>query len=565
MTFADAAVYTVTVTNTAGAVTSDAARLTAVAPQSYPATPPKLPVIPSASFDVTAYGAIGDGATDNTAAIQKTIDTAVAAGGGIVVLPAAPKPYLSGPIHLGGKIEFHLDFGATLQALPYSAEPKPGAYPLEGNRYADFISATSVDDIALTGGGAIMGDGDAWWAAFRTDRGMPHRPFLVRTTNAHRVLISGLTLLRSPMFHLALGATDDLTVFGITIRSPGGAPNTDGIDPSGSHHLVQNCDIFVGDDDVVMKPGGTFCSDIMVADCLFGAGHGMSVGGQSNSGLDGMTVKNCFFNATETGLRLKADPTEGGDVKNVVYTNLDMRGVAYPIVFYSYYNRVGNPGSTSGNNEMTPAKAKAWNATPPNSLATRSMPSWKNIMINQLTSTGTKAWGIMFGLPLEGYFIDNVKLSNVRITGGPGLKLYNATNVQFTGDTDITPLVTYNALAITSQPRNQTVATGATATFAVTTAGTSGEKETAPTFQWTYNGTPLADGKRDDGATISGATTATLKIENAQSANAGKYTVTVSNTLDSYDVAAKALVPGKTAVSATSNPAMLTIGAPSNP
>ena len=40
-----------------------------------------------------------------------------------------------------------------------------------------------------------------------------------------------------------------------------------------------------------------------------------------------------------------------------------MRGVTYPIVFYSYYNRVGNPGSASGNNQMTVEKVKTWNAS----------------------------------------------------------------------------------------------------------------------------------------------------------------------------------------------------------
>ena len=302
-----------------------------------------------------------------------------------------------------------------------------------------------------------------------------------------------------------------------------------------------------------------------IADCLFGAGHGLSVGGQSNRGLDGMTVKNCFFNATETGLRLKADPTQGGEVKNITYSNLDMRGVTYPIVFYSYYNRVGNPGSTSGNNQTTVEKVKTWNATPPNSLASKTLPSWKNITVNNLTSTGTKAWGIIYGLPLEGYFIDNVRLNNVRITGGPGLEIFDVTNVQFTGDPDITPLLTCNALAITSQPRNQAVAGGATAKFVVTTAGTSGTTDTAPSFQWTFNGTPLADGKRDDGAVVSGATTATLKIANAQPASAGKYAVTISNHLDSYDVAASALVPGKTSTSAVSIVAPLTVGGGSAP
>lgn len=560
MTPNDAAVYTATISNTAGSITSQAAVLTAVEPQTLPAAAPQLPAIPSATFDVTAFGAIGDGASDNTAAIQKTIDGAMAAGGGIVVIPAAPKPYLSGPITLGTKINLEVEPGATLQALPYSAAPRAGAYPLRGARYADFITTTGAHDVVLSGGGTINGDGEAWWAAFRADHNMPHRPYLIRMSNCERVLLTGLTLTRSPMFHAALNATNHLTVFGLVIATPEG-PNTDGVDPSGSHQLFQNCAISTGDDNIVMKPGGTFCSDITVADCFFGEGHGMSVGGQSNRGLDGMTVKNCTFEGTTSGLRLKADPTEGGEVKNLTYTNLTMRHVDYPIVFYSYYNKVGNPGAVSGNNQLTIEKVKTWNATPPNALASRTLPSWKNIIIANLVSTGTKAWGIIYGLPLDGFLIENVKLQNVHLTGGAGLEIFDATNVQFTGDTDVGAVLACNALVLTRQPQSRTTAPGATATFSVDVAGASGVKGTAPAFQWLFNGTPLTDGKRGDGALVSGATTATLKIESVQPANAGKYAVTVSNTLDTFDTAAGMLVANGTPVSATSAAATLVVAA----
>jgi pectin methylesterase-like acyl-CoA thioesterase len=559
MTWEDAAAYAVTVSNVHGSVTSDAAVLTAVAPAASPA--PQLPAIPSATFDITTHGARGDGATDNTAAIQKTIEAAGAAGGGIVVIPAAAKPYLCGPITLGSRINLQVDYGAILRMLPYSAEGKPGSYPLGGPSYANFISANNAHDLALTGGGRIDGQGEAWWQAFRANGNMPHRPYMVRFGNCERVLVSGLTFTNSPMFHVALSGIEQLTVFGITIDSPE-APNTDGVDPSGSHQLIQNCVISCGDDNIAVKAGNAFCSDLTIANCAFGSGHGVSVGGQSNRGLDGMTVKNCTFDGTVSGLRLKADATQGGPVQNISYTNLTMRNVTYPIVFYSYYNKVGNPGAVSGDLQTTPEKVKSWNASPPNSLASQTLPSWKNITISNVTATGTKGYSIIWGLPLEGYLIENIKLNNVRIMDGPGYEIFDATNVQFLGDTDIGRLITANALAITSQPLNQTVAAGAGVTFTVAVAGTSGIKGTAPLYRWSLNHTPLTDGARPDGAVISGATTATLKLYNVQSAEAGQYTVTVTNTLDTFDPAASALVPDKTSVSITSAAATLTITPP---
>jgi polygalacturonase len=76
-----------------------------------------------------------------------------------------------------------------------------------------------------------------------------------------------------------------------------------------------------------------------------------------------MTVKNCTFDGTVSGPRLKADATQGGPVENMSYTNLTMRNVTCPIVSYSHYNKVGNPGAVSGDLQTTPEKVKSWNAT----------------------------------------------------------------------------------------------------------------------------------------------------------------------------------------------------------
>ena len=471
MTWEDAGVYTVAVSDAAGSAESDTAELTAVAPASSPA--PQLPKIPAATFAVTDYGAVADGATDNTAAFQKAVDTAVAAGGGIVVIPAAAKPWLCGPITLGSRINLQIDVGATVQLLPYSpdATPPAGFYPRSGGVFVNFITARNVRDVAFTGGGTIDGNGEAWWAAFRANRRMPRRPDLIRFNDGERVLVSGLTLTRSPMFHCAMMAVNHLTVFDLTVRAPDGTPNTDGVDPSGSHQLVQNCAIGDGDDNVVLKAGSAYCTDIMVADCAFGVGHGMSVGGQSNHGLDGMTVKNCTFDGTLTGLRLKADATQGGDVQNISYSNLTMRNVSYPIVFYSYYRNVGNPGAATGDDLVDVARVKAWNAAPPNSLASKTLPTWRNITINNLTSTDTKAFSIIWGLPLKGCMIESVAAQQRPHHRRPGLKIFDAADVQFAGDTDVGPLIACNALAITRLPQSQTAATGGQATFTVGVAG----------------------------------------------------------------------------------------------
>ena len=74
--------------------------------------------------------------------------------------------------------------------------------------------------------------------------------------------------------------------------------------------------------------------------------------------------------------------------------------------------------------------------------------------------------------------------------------------------------------SITAQPASQLINVSNTATFSVTASGT-------PTlfYQWRFNGLPLFNSNG-----VSGATTATLTIANAQLGQTGLYSVVVSNT-----------------------------------
>jgi polygalacturonase len=73
----------------------------------------------SADFDVRKYGAVGDGRTFDTAAVQKAIDACGLAGGGTVRIP--PGTYRCQPLNLRSHTTLDLAKGATLLA---SDEPK---------------------------------------------------------------------------------------------------------------------------------------------------------------------------------------------------------------------------------------------------------------------------------------------------------------------------------------------------------------------------------------------------------------------------------------------------------
>src|SRR5580698_4952391 len=121
---------------------------------------PAMSFAVSFSCDARSYGAKGDGATKDTAALQAAIDACAAKGGGTVRLAAGT--YLSAPIVLKSNITLQLDRGATLlgsvdhKDYPLKSEVgKPGRQPL--------VSATNASNVSIRGEGVIDGAGAAWW------------------------------------------------------------------------------------------------------------------------------------------------------------------------------------------------------------------------------------------------------------------------------------------------------------------------------------------------------------------------------------------------------------------
>jgi polygalacturonase len=376
-------------------------------------SPIPLPTIPDQTFDVTSYGAVGDGTTVDTAAIQNAINAAHAAGGGTVRVPAGI--YLSGPLRLASSINLEVDGGATLRMLPR------GSYPSSST---PFLTVSSLNNVEISGAGVIDGQGAGWWAS-------SSRPRLIQVSNSSIVAFAGVTLLNSPREHLAFGATNNVTINGITISAPANSPNTDGIDVAGSNYLIENCTIATGDDNIAMKPQNVANRNITITNCTFGSGHGLSIGGQTNDGLDGLTVTNCAFNGTMIGLRMKAGRGFGGLVQNVSYDQITMTNVATPLWVTSYYQ---NGTATDPSNP----------AQDPGQPVTGTTPFWQNISYSNITATGATNAGTFYGLPEAP--IVNVTLTNVNIQARSSLKIYHAQNVQFINST-IAPatLLTYDA------------------------------------------------------------------------------------------------------------------------
>jgi polygalacturonase len=371
-----------------------------------PATVP-LPTIPSATFDVKTYGATGDGSTDDTKALQAALTAAANAGGGTVTVPKGT--FLSGPLTLSSSTRLDLADDATLKMLPKASYPS--VTPL--------LNASNVHDIALTGSGTIDGQGQDWWTAFAGDSSV-QRPQAVVFSNSTRVLISGVRLQNPPEEHIWVKGDKDLTITGITIstlavsdKSP--PKNTDGVDISADGVFFCNNKIECGDDNVAMSG-----SNIYLGYSTFGVGHGCSIGSITKSGVSKLTVDHLTMNGTTSGIRMKSGRDRGGTVQNLTYSNITMTNVQNPIDITSYYPTMPT--------DPTADSAQATSST---------TPYWKDIIIQNVTVTGSTNGGILLGLPEAK--ISNVTFDNVRIQANTGMVIYHATGISFANGSTVAP------------------------------------------------------------------------------------------------------------------------------
>lgn len=380
---------------------------------------PTLPAISDKTFNIKDYGAIGDNATDNTKAINDAIIAAANAGGGRVVVPSGI--YLSGPIHFTSNLNFKIDSAAILMMLPIDK------YPGGTTEGLAFISGTNLHDVAITGKGTIDGQGSPWWPLAKTTTAK--RPRMIALRDCSRVLIEGVKLMNSPMFHIAIsGKSSNVTVRNVIIRAPASTDpvnpshNTDACDVSGTKILVKNCDVSVGDDNFTCG-GGT--SDVLISHCTYGNGHGVSIGSPTRGGVSNFTVEDCTFTNTECGIRIKSDRDRGGVLQNITYRNLHMTNVALPILIYATY--MAKEAEYRNLQKITPEIA----ATYPSAAVTDLTPIYHDITFENITATAEKGKraGLIWGLPEAA--VNNILLKNVNITADNPFGVFFADNVKF--------------------------------------------------------------------------------------------------------------------------------------
>ncbi len=294
------------------------------------------------TYSAKDYGALGDGKTLATAALQKAIDACNRGGGGTVEVPAGT--YLTGTINLKTNVNLHLGSGAVLKGSPNLGDYQTYSVPTFGtNRYGILYTA-NAQNVSLTGPGTIDGDNAAFYdftqakkidtASTRYTRqknnyrrvagGIGDGPVvpkdrprqMVIFAQCKNVRVTDVSLLNSPFWTLHFADCDAVNVDGIRLWSGLLVPNADGIDVTSSSNVtIENSDIRAGDDAI----------------CVAGYDHHFEIAGFSGlkHPCENININNCNLQSSSSGIRigfLDQNPVRNVNVSNCNITN-STRGI----------------------------------------------------------------------------------------------------------------------------------------------------------------------------------------------------------------------------------------------
>ncbi|MGL4519582.1 MAG: glycoside hydrolase family 28 protein [Phocaeicola sp.] len=429
------------------------------------------PTFPATTVSLHECGGVADGRTLNTDAFEAAMSQLSSRGGGKLVVPSGV--WLTGPITFRSNINLHLEKGALILFTPDFDQ-----YPLvstsfegeETRRCQSPISGRNLENIAITGQGAINGSGGAWrpvkrikmtnhqWGALVKSGGFVKndnlwlptakalkgdstqinkrqvpltdaewdsikdylRPVMISFIECKNLLLEGVLFENSPSWNIHPLMCENVIIDGITVRNPSFAQNGDGLDlESCRNAIIVNSSFDVGDDAICIKSGkdedgrrrNRPTENVIVENCRVFKGHGGFVVGSEMSGsVRNIAVNNCQFMGTNIGLRFKSARGRGGVVENIYISNINMFDMVHePLSISTYYF------------------TKKSDSIPPVDETT---PVFRNIYIKDIVArNGSKAISIT---GLAEMHVQNIVVENATITATEGVEISEATGITLT-------------------------------------------------------------------------------------------------------------------------------------
>ncbi|MDP4292787.1 MAG: glycosyl hydrolase family 28 protein, partial [Bacteroidota bacterium] len=291
------------------------------------------------NYNISDFGAIGDGKFLCSSSIQKAIDECSASGGGVVLVPGGT--FLTGTILLKDNVELHLDRDAVLLgSVNHPDDYKAG----RGVIVADHIS-----NAAVTGYGTINGQGGDKRFQYGDNKG--NRPHVILFKDSKNMVLRDVCLINSAWWTAFMFRCDGVRVDGITIHSLHNL-NNDGIDIGSRNVTVSNCVIDSDDDGLCFKSddAGFMVEHITVTNCTISSNcNAIKFGTGSKGGFKDITISNCVIHrASESNLRKWSSK-----FKNVSSDTTCLSGIAIESVDGAHIERI-NINNISMTDVLTP-------------------------------------------------------------------------------------------------------------------------------------------------------------------------------------------------------------------
>ena len=310
-------------------------------------------------YDITAYGAVKDGETLCTAAVQRAIDECAANGGGKVIVPAGR--YRVGTVYLRDNVELHLQTGAVLCASenlddynPDDAYPQNHGCPAEEWNAKHLVIAHAVRNVAITGAGTIDGSAAAFFAppefyryyiwieglALSKDKERLRPGQMVVFIECKDVRVEDVTLQNATCWACFFHGCDNVAVRGLKVFNPRTHANTDGIDiDCCSHVAIRDCEIDTGDDAIAIRADGKRltdphkpCEDITVTNCVLASASSVFRIGVGTGDIRRVDISHITVKSGATCLNLMSDwPGCDTGIEDIRVRDITAEKIAHPI------------------------------------------------------------------------------------------------------------------------------------------------------------------------------------------------------------------------------------------
>jgi polygalacturonase len=287
---------------------------------------------PAVRLNVKDFGAVGDGETKDTLAVQQALDRCNVLGGGEVLIPQGR--YLTGAIVLRSNTVLRIEEQASLLGSPDLAD-----YPLTQVRWEGkwikghngYISAVDATDIAIVGKGKIIGN-TAIKGRYNRQTGV-RNPALLEFTSCRNVRIEDCYTAQNDMWSIHPVYCENVTFRNMTVNG-----NADGIDVDSCRHVViDGCDFATGDDCISLKSGrgiegniiGIPTEDVRISNCTFHDQHWacIGIGSETSAGIRNVHVEHCrCLSARTFAIYIKSRPGRGAFIEDIYMDDIEVEG-----------------------------------------------------------------------------------------------------------------------------------------------------------------------------------------------------------------------------------------------